>query len=56
MKQLKCRDAGFDCDAVVEASSEAEVMGQAAEHVKAVHGTDVTPEMVAQISRQVHDV
>ena len=25
MKELKCRDAGFDCDAVVRADSEDEV-------------------------------
>lgn len=56
MKELTCRDAGFDCDAVVEADSEAELMGRAAQHVQTVHGMDVTPTMVSHISSKVRTV
>ena len=49
MKTLKCRDAGFDCDAVVRANTEQEVMAQAGKHAHDVHGVDVTPEMAAKI-------
>jgi predicted small metal-binding protein len=38
MKELKCRDVGFDCDATIQADSEDEVMAQAAEHGRSVHG------------------
>lgn len=49
MKTLKCRDAGFDCDAEIQASTEAEVMQQAAVHVQNDHHLSVTPEMAEQI-------
>jgi len=37
-KQLNCSDVGFDCGAQINADTEEEVMAQAAEHVKSVHG------------------
>jgi predicted small metal-binding protein len=55
MKELQCRDAGFDCDAVVRAETADEVMAQAGPHVKEVHGLEVTPEMAGQIRTLVHD-
>lgn len=55
MKELKCRDAGFDCDAVVRAESVDEVMAQAGPHAKDAHGVDVTPEMARQITTLVRD-
>jgi len=56
MKQLKCRDAGFDCDAVIEGGSVEEVMAQAGPHAKDAHGVDVTPEMAEQVAGKVRDV
>ena len=38
MKQLRCADVGFECDATIQAESEDEVMAQAAEHAQSVHG------------------
>ena len=55
MKTLKCRDAGFDCNAEVRANSEQEVLTQASRHAKEVHGVDVTPEMADQIRAKIHD-
>jgi predicted small metal-binding protein len=55
MKELKCRDAGFDCDAVVHGQSVDEVMAEAGPHAKEVHGVDVTPEMAGQIRTLIRD-
>lgn len=55
MKTLHCSDAGFDCKAVVKANTEEEVLQQAAEHARTVHGITVTPEMAAQIRTLIRD-
>ncbi|MGY1822926.1 DUF1059 domain-containing protein [Geodermatophilus sp. SYSU D00079] len=55
MKRLECRDAGFDCDAVVHGESVEEVMAQAGPHAKEAHGVDVTPEMADRIRALVRD-
>jgi predicted small metal-binding protein len=55
MKELTCRDIGFDCDAVVRGESVDEVMAQAGPHAKEVHGVDVTPEMAGKIRTLVRD-
>ncbi len=49
MKTLKCRDAGFNCDAEIHADNDAEILKQAAAHAKEVHHVEVTPEMAEQI-------
>ena len=55
MKELKCRDAGFDCDAVVHGETVDDVMAQAGPHAKEAHGLDVTPEVADRIRTLVHD-
>jgi len=55
MKTLHCADAGFTCAAVIHAETEEEVLTQAAEHAKTVHGTTVTPEMVDQIKTLIKE-
>jgi len=56
MKILRCRDAGFDCNAVMRAETEAQDMQQAAEHAKAVHNMSEIPEQaVAQIRALIRD-
>lgn len=55
MKTLHCSDAGFDCKAVVKAATEEEVLQQAAEHARTVHGVTVTPELAAQIRTLIQD-
>jgi predicted small metal-binding protein len=55
MKTLKCRDVGFDCDAVVQAETEEEVLQQAAIHAREVHNTEVTPEMAEQIKPLIRE-
>jgi predicted small metal-binding protein len=57
MKELKCSDAGFDCDAVVRADSEEEVMAQAAEHVRDVHGmAEIDDTTANHIRSQIQEV
>ncbi|UCF59598.1 MAG: DUF1059 domain-containing protein [Candidatus Bathyarchaeota archaeon] len=37
-KILRCRDVGVDCDHVIRAETEEELMKKVAEHAKTVHG------------------
>ena len=58
MKTLHCSDAGFICQAVVKAATEEEVLQQAAQHARDVHGVEVSPEMAEKIRlliRQTED-
>ncbi len=55
MKTLRCRDAGFDCEGVIQAASEEEVLSQAAEHAQAAHNIQVTPEMAEQLKTLIED-
>ncbi len=50
MKVVHCRDVGFDCDGVVRAETEAEVLQQVAEHAKTVHNLqEISEELVAKV-------
>jgi predicted small metal-binding protein len=49
MKTLHCRDAGFDCQAVIRANTEEEVLKEAAQHALEVHGVPVTQELAEQL-------
>jgi predicted small metal-binding protein len=55
MKKLHCSDAGFDCKAVINAATTEEVLQQAAEHAKEVHGVTVTPELGQQLTGLIKD-
>ena len=53
-KVLRCRDVGFDCDAVVRADSDDEVLAQVAQHAARDHGLpevgdDVVQKVLASI-------
>ena len=50
MFELKCKDVGFDCPAVVRGPTKEEVLKQAAEHAAKVHNTQVTPELAGKVS------
>ena len=56
MKQLFCRDAGFDCKHEIRAESDEEILKQAAEHVRTVHHMEVTPEMAAQVQTKIRSL
>lgn len=53
MKTLHCSDAGFDCKAVVNATTEEKVLQQAAVHAQQVHGVTVTPELAEAIKKMI---
>ena len=55
MKKLYCRDAGFDCQGVITANTEDEVLNQAAQHALEVHGVSVTPELAEQLRTLIKD-
>ncbi len=47
---VHCRDVGFDCDGVVRAETEEELLQQVAEHAKSAHGLEeVTDEIVEKV-------
>jgi predicted small metal-binding protein len=48
MKELRCRDVGFDCQAVVRADTEDSVMRQAADHARTQHGLKQLDEATTQ--------
>jgi predicted small metal-binding protein len=55
-RELKCRDIGFDCDAVIQADSDDEVITHAATHARQVHGMDHIDTDTEQAMRtQIHD-
>ena len=55
-KVLHCKDVGFDCDGVVRANSDQEVLKLAAEHAKSAHGvTELTNEMVEKVKSVIRD-
>lgn len=49
MKKLFCRDAGFDCEGVISASTDEEVLKAAADHAFSAHNVQVTPELAEQL-------
>lgn len=55
MKTLNCRDAGFDCEGVIQATTEEEILSQAAEHAQAAHNVQVTPELAEQLKTLIKD-
>ena len=55
MKTLRCRDAGFDCEAVVQAETTEQVMEQVRPHARDVHGVEVTPDMEEQLTSLIRE-
>ena len=58
MKELNCRDVGFDCEGVVTGETEYDVLTQVAEHAKEVHGLSDEqvndPDFADQVRGQIH--
>ena len=49
-KVINCRDLGFDCDGVIRAETEEELLQLVAQHAQTVHGLEeVTPEVVEKV-------
>ncbi len=47
---LHCRDAGFDCDAVIRADTVDEIISQVRPHAASEHGVEVDDAMKKQLS------
>jgi len=55
-KVLHCRDLGFDCEAIVRAESEDEILAQAAEHARTVHNLkEISPELVESVRAAIRE-
>ncbi len=55
-KVLRCSDVGFECEGVIRAETEEEVMQQAAEHAKTVHDVqELTDEIVQKAKAAIQD-
>jgi predicted small metal-binding protein len=52
-KVLHCRELGFDCDGVVRAETEEEVLQQVAEHAREVHKIDKVPPGLVEQARDL---
>jgi predicted small metal-binding protein len=55
-KVLRCSDVGFECDRVIPAETEEEVLKQAAEHARTVHNLqEMTEEVVEKVCAAIRD-
>jgi len=58
MKSLKvhCRDVGFDCDGIVKAETEDDLLQQVAKHAQSVHGLEmVKDEIIAKVKSVIRE-
>jgi predicted small metal-binding protein len=55
MKTLHCSDAGFDCQGIIRADNEEEVLKQAAQHALEVHGVTVSQELAEKLKTLIND-
>jgi predicted small metal-binding protein len=56
MKTLACREAGFDCNDIIEGDTDEEVMERATDHAMSKHNVkpeDFTPEFKEKIRRLI---
>ncbi len=55
-KVLRCRDVGFDCDAVIRAETEEAILKKAAEHAQTAHNLkEITEEVVEKVRAAIRD-
>jgi len=55
-KVLRCRDVGFDCDGVIRAETEEEILKKAAEHAQTAHNLkEITEEVVEKVRAAIRD-
>jgi len=55
-KVLRCRDVGFECDGVIRAETEEEVLKKAAEHAQSVHNLkELSDEVVEKVRAAIQD-
>lgn len=53
---VHCRDVGFDCEGIVQAETEEDLLQQVAEHAKSTHGLEeVTGEVVEKVKSVIRE-
>ena len=53
---VHCRDVGFDCDGLVKAETEDDLLQQVAKHAQSVHGLEMfTDEIIAKVKSVVRE-
>lgn len=56
-KVLRCRDVGMDCDFVVQANTEEEILQHAAAHARMVHDMQEIPaEVMTAVRAAVREI
>ena len=56
MKQLRCGEAGFDCDHVIQGEDDEEVMAKSAQHARETHGlSELDTETGEKLRGLIHD-
>lgn len=51
---VRCREIGFDCEGVVKAETEEQLLSIVAEHAQTVHNIkEITPALVAKVKSVV---
>jgi len=56
VKQLRCSDAGFECEHLIQGEDEQDVMSKAADHARDVHGmTEIDEETGQKLRSVIHD-
>jgi predicted small metal-binding protein len=56
-KVLKCREVGLDCNFVVRADTEEEIMKQIAAHANITHGVkDMPEEVIVRVRSVIRDM
>jgi predicted small metal-binding protein len=56
MKQIACGDIVPGCNFTAEAETDDKLLGKVAEHVKQVHGIDITPELTEQVKSKIKTI
>jgi predicted small metal-binding protein len=55
-KVLRCSDVGFECEAVIRAETEEEVLKKAAEHAQSVHNLkEISDEVVEKVRAAIQN-
>ena len=55
-KILRCKDVGFDCEGVIRAETEEEVLKMAAEHAQSAHNlNELSDEVVEKVRAAICD-
>lgn len=55
-KVLRCSDVGFQCDGVIRAETEEEILKKAADHAKSEHNLEaISDEVVEKVRAAIQD-